>query len=234
MIQKTTGSILLILLMLSQLSCTKLDNYNPPNATLNGQIIDVVTGAPIQTNVYDCMIELDELSWSQNPQPFYFTTRQDGTFTNTKVFAGKYKITPVNGPFIPVSGQDVDIKGDTTKVSFLVEPFLNIEITDLKQADSTLTVSYKISSKSDSYKITDSRLFINNTVFVGDGNTMQQFDQDIDFTGTSNQEIYANTYQFNVGNLISGRTYYVRVGARSDDPVSRRYNYSEIKKVVIP
>lgn len=233
MIQKITGSILMVLLIMGQQSCTKLDNYAAPNSTITGEIIDVVTGAPIQTNVYDCMIELDELSWSQNPQPLKFTTKPDGTFRNTKVFAGKYKVTPVDGPFIPVDGQEIDIKGDT-KISFTVEPFLNIQISDLTQVGSTVTVSYKISSKSDSYKVTDSRLFVNNTAFVGDGSSMDQLAQSMDFWDTDNSEIYANTYQFNVEGLISGRTYYIRVGARSDDPVSKRYNYSEVKKVVIP
>lgn len=233
MIQKIIGSILLTLLIVGQQSCSKIDNYDMPNATLTGEVIDVVTGAPIQTNVYDCMIKLDELSWSQNPQPLKFTTKPDGTFTNTKVFAGKYKITPVDGPFIPIDGKEINIKGDT-KVTFEVEPFLNVKITDLKQEGSAVTVSFKISSKSNLYKVTDSRIFINNNVFVGDGSNMIQFDQDMDFWGTSNEEIYSNTYQFNVENLISGRTYYIRVGARSNDPVSRRYNYSEVKKIVIP
>lgn len=233
MIQKIIGSILLTLLIMGQQSCSKIDNYDMPNATLTGEIIDVVTGAPIQTNVYDCMIKLDELSWSQNPQPLKFTTKPDGTFTNTKVFAGKYKITPVDGPFIPIDGKEINIKGDT-KVTFEVEPFLNVKITDLKQEGSAATVSFKISSKSNLYKVSDSRIFINNNVFVGDGSNMIQFDQDMDFWNTSNEEIYSNTYQFNVENLISGRTYYIRVGARSNDPVSRRYNYSEVKKIVIP
>jgi hypothetical protein len=204
-----------------------------PNATLTGEVIDVVTGAPIQTNVYDCMIQLDELSWSQNPQPFKFTTRPDGTFSNTKLFECIYKITTVIGPFIPIEGKEMDIKGDT-KVTFEVEPFLNVKITELKQEGSAVTVSFKISSKSNLYKVTDSRVFINNTPLVGDGGNMTQFNQDMDFSNTDNNEIYANTYQFNVVNLLSGRTYYLRVGARSDDPVSRRYNYSEVKKIVIP
>lgn len=233
MIQKIIGSILLTLLIVGQQSCSKIDNYDMPNATLNGEVIDVVTGAPIQTNVYDCMIELDELSWSQNPHPFKFTTKPDGTFTNTKVFAGKYKITPVDGPFIPIDGKEMDIKKDT-KVTFEVEPFLNVKITELKQEGTAVTVSFKISSKSNLYKVTDSRFFINNTPFVGDGSNMTQFNQDIDLWNTDNGEIYAKTYQFNVENLLSGRTYYLRVGARSDDPVSRRYNYSEVKKIVIP
>jgi hypothetical protein len=224
MTQKIIGSILLTLLIVSQQSCSKIDNYAQPNATLTGEVIDTVTGAPIQTNVYDCMIELDDLSWSQNPLPFRFTTRPDGTFTDNKVFAGKYKVTPVNGPFIPID----------TKVTFEVEPYLNVKITDLTKEGKAATVSFKITSKSNLYQVTDSRMFVNNTVFVGDGNSIPQFDQDMDLSSTANDEIYSNTYQFKVDGLISGRTYYMRVGARSNDPGSREYNYSEIKKVVIP
>jgi len=55
-----------------------------------------------------------------------------------------------------------------------------------------------------------------------------------DLTGTLDEDVLATTYNAKITGLKSGRTYYFRVGARTDDNVSMRYNYSEVQSVTIP
>src|SRR5438034_6032153 len=77
--------------VLAIVSCKKLDNYAEPDATLTGRVVDIANkNALIQTEYGGggTRIKLEELSWSDNPTPLYFNAMQDGTFNNTKLFAG--------------------------------------------------------------------------------------------------------------------------------------------------
>lgn len=215
-------------------SCFEIDNYDLPKETLTGVIIDKNTGKPLQTQTYDCMINLEETSWSDNPTPLKFSSKPDGTFMNSKVFMGTYIVTPVDGPFIPVEGKTVEIKG-VASVSFEVEPYLNVSVTNLKQTGSTVTLDFKISSSSDKYKVTDAQVFVANTPFVGDGASIVEFKQGFDFNDVSNADVYSTIHHAELTNLKSKRSYFIRVGARVNDPSSRKYNYSEVSgQITVP
>lgn len=225
--------IAMFCLMFLVASCAKLDNYGEPGETLTGKIIDKNTGKPILTSTYDCMIKMEETSWSDTPEPWKFTSKPDGTFMNTKVFQGTYIVTPVDGPFFPITGKTVEIKGSTS-VDFEVEPYLNVSITNLTQTGGTATVAFKISSSKNSYKVTDAQVFVATTSFVSDGTSLPAYKKSFDFNGTANAVVYAGTHTATIENLMSKRTYYIRVGARVDSPISNKYNYSEYKEVLIP
>lgn len=214
-------------------SCS-VDNYDEPEETVYGEIIDVNTGKPIETAVYDCMIQLEDLSWNDSPKPLTFSSKPDGTYMNTKVFKGKYRVTPVFGPFIPIEGSTVEILGKT-EVSFQVEPYLNVEIVKLDHNGTKVSVYFKIKSSNDLHKITDAQFFVGYTDFVSDKSKIEEFRKEINLNDVPNSTIYAQTHHMEIDNLKSGRAYYFRVGVRVDDPVSRKYNYSKVsEKIVIP
>jgi len=230
-LQMFTGALLLKVVLIG--ACTKIDNYALPGETLIGKVIDKNTGEPLQTATYDVMIRLDELSWSDNPEPYRFSIKPDGSFSNTKVFAGSYRVTPVDGPFHPIDGKELEING-IAEVSFEVEPFLNIDVIDMQQSGGKVTARFRISSSSDAYKVTDAQLFVANTSFVSDGSNIPALKRSLDLSGRPNAEIYADELEIVTEGLASGRTYYVRAGARVDDPISRKYNYSEVFELRIP
>jgi hypothetical protein len=129
------------LLMLSSCSMFEIDNYDEPEETIQGRVVDVKTGNPVLTDQGSegIRVRLTELSWGDNVEhnPDFFC-RPDGTFQNTKIFKGNYNIR-IDGPFIPLVRETpdgtvladetitTDIKG-TTKVEFKVQPFLNVRI----------------------------------------------------------------------------------------------------------
>lgn len=129
------------LLMLSSCRMFEIDNYDEPEETIQGRVIDVKTGNPVLTDQGSegIRVRLTELSWGDNVEhnPDFFC-RPDGTFQNTKIFKGNYNIR-IDGPFIPLVRETpdgtvladetitTDIKG-TTKVEFKVQPFLNVKI----------------------------------------------------------------------------------------------------------
>ena len=175
-------------IMLAGTSCQKFDNYEEPQETLRGAILDKETGSPFLTETGNngVRIKLMEYSWSDNPTPYYFTVKQDGTFNNTKIFKGYYNIVP-EGAFVPlvlkksngevISDESVsmDIKG-TVDLNFKVEPFLRVEYIGEPVIDGNkITVKAKISrgTTHPDYQqaVSDVYLFINgSSPYVGSNN----------------------------------------------------------------
>lgn len=225
-----------LLLIIVNYSCLgEIDNYPEPKETLKGTIIDKYTGEPMLTETGGLRIKLEELSWSETPTPQYFSNKQDGTYFNSRIFKGHYRITAESGPFIPLTDTvEVDINGVTTH-DFEVEPYLHLNISDLQIVDTTFTVKFYISSETNMYPVLDAKVFVNNTSFVGDGAKIQDYSsQKIDLSTTVSELVYLTEYSFKVTDLKRGRTYYMRVGARADDPIAKKYNYSEIREIKIP
>lgn len=228
-------------LILSLLSCEDLDVYDYPKETLTGSIVDKNTGNPIETEQPNGIrVRLEEISWSETPAPLYFWVKPDGTFQNTKVFTGTYIVTPVDGPYFPVEGVTVDIKGGKTNIDFEVEPFLNLEIVSIDQNGSNFDVNFRISRSSPSFKITDARVFISATRFASNGTYLsnksgQILSPSISFASLDDEQVLAQTHTLSVVGLEGGnRTYYLRVGARTNDNVQKRYNYAAEQIITVP
>ncbi|MCD8166498.1 MAG: DUF3823 domain-containing protein [Bacteroides sp.] len=249
---KTVRYITFIIVSLFIFSC-EYDNYGAPSETLQGKIIDKATGLPIQTEQGNGIrMQLDELSWSDNPTPLYFWVKQDGTYQNTKLFKGNYRISPIDGPFVPVLIRDgsgnivadgrktVDVSGKTT-VDFEVEPFLTV--TWIKQpyidASGYIAADIKIergtSNTSYHFNVTDVYLFIAPNTYVGNANYDGKYSSQIVYDGTNGNAQLGETITIRSKEpLPSNRDFYVRVGARTSDNVQKRYNYTDIQKVTIP
>lgn len=236
-------------------SCKKYDNYQEPDATLTGKIIDKTTGEPIQLEPGGAQIRLEELSWGEKTGaaviPQEFNIKQDGTYNNTKLFAGTYNVYPWNGPFVPLYSLDagnpidnrskVDVKGgQTTTYDFTVEPLLKVEWIGepVVNPDKTVTVNFKFSrGTANPYYIKDvdnAWLFISNTPYLGNSTRDPNLSNSIVYAGTTGNSALGTTVTLSSKlPLGANRTYYVRVGARTRDNIGARYNYTNVKSVAI-
>jgi hypothetical protein len=239
-------------------ACSKVDNYAAPDQTIQGRIIDAATGKNVLGEVSGengtgTRIELRELSWSDNPTPQYLATRQDGTYINTKIFAGNYKIS-ADGAFVPLvqtgpnpvdKSQNVDIKGGVTTVDFTVEPFLRLEWVGEPVLNSDGTVSVKVivtrgtTDANYQLNVTDINLYINPYPYVGaNANSFDaRYSTRVAYTGTNGNNLLGQTLTITTtgGALPKSRDWFVRVAARTTFPnLGRPYNYNEIKKIAIP
>lgn len=214
--------------------CTKVDNYPEPDKTLTGKIVDAETNEPVYTEQPDgTRIKLLQTDWNDNPIPQYFWVKPDGTFRNTKIFKGKYDVVPVDGPFVPLTEpQKVDLSAEA-ELTFKVVPFLRVKLVSTEVNGTTATVRYKIERVTTNFKITDARVFVSTTSQATNASFDNKLTQVKDLQGTADDVILATTYTANIS-LPAGRTFYIRVGARSEDNVSRRYNYTNVVKVDIP
>lgn len=234
--KKITNGFLIILAVYMAFSCTKIDNYDGPNAAFKGNIIDKTTGKNLLTETSGVQIKLEELSWSNTPTPQYIPSKQDGTFQDTKLFSGHYRVTPTNGPFWPGDTAELDING-TTSHDFQLTPYLKIVNVTHTMSGTTLTIKFHLEAPITNGlpNVLDVKPFVNTTEFVGSGATISQYSESNkkDINASWSDAIANTEYTLKVANLKEERTFYVRVGARVDDSF-KKYNYSDTFKIVVP
>ncbi|MEZ2339005.1 DUF3823 domain-containing protein [Mucilaginibacter sp. RCC_168] len=243
-------SIALSVLVAAGSSCKKVDNYAAPDVTLKGVVTDAVTGKSVQTEQGSgTRIKLMEISWSSNPTPFYISSFQDGTYNNTKLFAGKNVIS-AEGPFVPLvqvdnngktivdKSQTVDVK-DVTTVNFSVEPFLRIDwVGDpVVNADGTITISFKITRGTTDpnfqQDISDIAVFVNSNKYVGNNNYDNRYTPKLSSSDASTSVGKTLSVTTIGGPLPGKREYFIRVGARISYGLNY-YNYTDVKTVTVP
>lgn len=229
-------------------SCFELDNYDAPNAGIDGALIDVETGDTVYTEQPDgCRIELLDRSY-ENPTPLQFWVKADGTFRNVALFSGDYDVTPTEGPFFPIDSELVHLKG-VTKHDFKVTPYLRVNIEDIvygEPGSAEVTVKYTIKRATvpdgmsiGKKTIAEARLLCNvypvvscyNGCFV-DGNSTTKI-----LSRSTDASIESKVYEDEVKNLESGETYYIRVAALSScdyNSTLKRYNYTPVIEIVAP
>jgi len=241
--QRIFKGLLIGLSMLSTYSCTKTDNQPGPNAGFQGRLLDVTNGKNnFPTETGGVQVKLEELSWSETPTPQYIPSKPDGTFEDTKLFSGHYRVTPTNGAFWPVDPVELDINGLTTH-DFELTPYLKITNFSHSLSGDTLIMTFKLAAPiTDGLPaIIDTQPFVNITPYVGAGATISQYtnppDQSkpnkIEINSSWNDGIAQTTYVMKVPDLKHGRTFYARVGVRVNDSY-KQFNYSDVVEVQVP
>lgn len=247
-------SLFLSLLLAAGISCSKIDNYPAPSQTVTGTVTDSASGKPVQTETggNGTRIKLLEISWSADPTPIYLESMQNGTYTDTKLFAGTDKMT-AEGAFVPMvqtnaagaaivdQSQTIHIKGSITSVNFKVQQYLEVQWagTPVVNKDSTITCQVKItrgtSNPGFQQNLTDVFLFISNTKYDGNNNYDPNISHQITYNGTDGNAILGQTLSITTHGktLPGGRDYFLRVGARTAYGLNQ-YNYTEPVEVTIP
>ncbi|MDR2774076.1 MAG: DUF3823 domain-containing protein [Tannerella sp.] len=208
-----------------------LDNYDASNATLTGRLLDSETNEAMPTQTPNGarirIYEFYKNEWS--PQPYDFWVKQDGSFENKSVFAGKYRIT-AEGAFAAFDPIETDISG-TKNMDVKVTPYLRLSVNVVPGAGGEITLSTQVSRSANAPKIQTITFVCGKTPYV-DKNTFVK-KSDIEVKSVSDDEIISKTYSATLTGLVPGSTYYVRVGAFADNPGSH-YNYSKIVEVKLP
>ena len=210
--KKLTYILLSLCLLVNFTSCD-VDNYGEPEETFRGAFIDKETKEPFQTAIGNTgiRIRMMEYSWSDTPEPYDFNCMQDGTFQNTKIFAGNYGIIP-EGAFVPLDEEIIDADG-TVEVKVIITRGTNNP--DYQQP------------------LTEAWLFVSETSYVGDFSFSPRFSTQLlgaALTDVLGKEITIKTKgQF----PDYSRKFFLRVGARTTKSFSgtNRYNYTTIKEV---
>lgn len=79
------------------------DNYEYPNSSVTGAILDSLSGEPVQMEVQEgAYIQYYQKNYGPVEEAQNFTFQPDGTWKNTQVFAGTYDFVLQNQNFVPI------------------------------------------------------------------------------------------------------------------------------------
>jgi hypothetical protein len=220
--------------ILASSACTKIDNYPGPDASFQGNIVSS-EGGNLLTSGGSTQIWMQQIGWTA---PQTIPSKFDGTFEDTKLFKGGYRVIPKGGAFWPVYDTvTVNIQKGTTH-NFTVTPYLVIKNFKSVLNGTTLTLTFDIDAPvvAGLPTIKDAQPYVNTTRLVGTGASIRDF-SDVNAV-TINKEFIDMTpadksMTLTVPNLLPGRTFFVRVGVRLADSYNSS-NFSEIVQVDIP
>lgn len=238
--KKMTVILTALVLSVGLVSC-EMDNYDAPEATLQGQITDQ-NGQPFQTaNGKGSMsMRIVETSFAHGDESIVVTPQdlnmnQDGSYINVKLFAGTYAVIPYQGAFYEdLKAETVELQnGKTTTANFTVTPYLTLEWVKEPYIDPAgyLKASFRFIRNAkagfDTPAPKDCLLYISRTEYCGteaDGNyTPNVTNLSADMEG---QEIELSSKI----PIKYSMTYWVRIGARVNDTY-QKYNFTDIKEI---
>lgn len=234
--------ILLGAMVVMASSCYKTDNWDAPNARVSGKVIDSYTGKELLTSQGEWGIRIWERSWTESvPNNQTLTVKQDGTYNNSKMFAGTYDMLPYGGPFWPVDTVKNVAFGSGTQQDFTVTPYL--QLVDFEASVENLNLTMRCRLKAPKRQglpnLYDIKPFLSLTTFCGETNYINISEYNnrrkeirkswMDAVGDVET---SGVYEIGPLPVKAGYTYYVRLGANVND-ANRKYNYTEIKQIVV-
>ena len=220
-------SILLSVTMIALLASCQIDNYDGPDATVTGSVIDNATGKPILTEPYGFRIKMDETSWSDNPTPRYISGQIDGTFNDKSYFAGTYVATPVDGAFVVPEPQTIQVKSkNTTTVNFSVNPYIRFDNVSIVKEGATVKATFTLVKFVPSAVPVDYAVIANaKTPYFGMSDNQVNSGRI-----TLREEDFGVPKEIVLDRFVSGTMYYIRIAAYCQNPTGR-YNYTDVVKI---
>lgn len=223
-------------------SCYKKDNWAEPDVRVYGNIIDSYTGQPLLSSQGDWNIRIWERSWTESvPVNQDLPVKQDGTYNNNKLFAGTYDMLPYGGPFWPVDTVKNVVFNNSTMQDFTVTPYLQVIDfeTSLEGTNLIMKCRLKAPRRDGLPNLVEIRPFLSLTTFVGESNNIninEYTNKIISINKSWSDEVgdveTSDVYQFAPIPVKPGYVYNVRIGANVND-ANRKYNYSEIRQIVV-
>lgn len=232
-----------ILLLSLVLHACEIDNYDGPTASLSGQILDH-NGKAVQTEQGsgNMRIKLVDTDWNAGNEdiavtPLYFNVQQDGKYINSKVFPGMYAVSLVEGPFYPMTEEEVplvDIRGNTTH-DFTVTPYLTVEWVQepMLTEDNFIVASIRFTRNARTGMVMpnllNGQLFIARTQYCGNNNYDPQMVGSVKSIKNTDEGV---TIEFKTTRAVkyTHTSYFVRIGICCNDSY-KKYNYTSIVKV---
>lgn len=249
--------ILAVLFCLVFTGC-ETDNYDEPDCTIEGKIFDHLN-QPFQTSQGAGIIRIREISWAKDSTTFTsnrtLKVQQDGTYRNTKIFRGTYRLLPYSGAFFPYddvnkdkdnAGELVEIGGTVTK-DFTVTPYLTIDWVKKPEIDAQgyliCSVKFKRNQKTGYTmpNLKQAKLYVSRTINATGGADGNLFTAPLNITNDKeNTEI---TLKTSIPLKYKGIDYWVRVAmncqavpgnAETNYPGIGAENFTTIEKVYVP
>jgi hypothetical protein len=204
----------------------KLDNYDGPNATLKGGIIDAVTGELVQTTIQTgSTLKFKELGWAEGGI-LTRTIMESGEYQDKLMFAGRYRLEFSECNFYPFVIDEIILdKGDNVR-DFQVTPYIRVKNVNVRQEGDKIVATFSLQAGKPEVKLSRVQLYLSTDMYAGEpytgfpleGETFRQsfspavdiddnttYSLSIDLTNDSNKAYfkYKKNYYFRVGAMAS-------------------------------
>lgn len=212
-------------------SCEK-DNLDGPNATFSGELRDKKTGELIPQEPSDgSRVYYIEQGWD-NPPVQNFVIKRDGTFNNSLMFSGNYKVIMNRGNYVPLDTIDMEIRNGKNHKIFEVNPYLRILEPEITKVDRQIIAKFKLEQVT-SNQVSRVSFFAHSHIDVSNKLSIVNITQEVNrsiqdgeqFTLVINLDEHSST-------LVEGKSYYFRIGAQSHGNETK-YNYGQSVKIDI-
>jgi hypothetical protein len=228
--KKLTTYIPALLLMLAAGACS-VDNYPAPNAQLYGTFLDAETNEPVEQDIIrGSTIEFIEHGYaSQTKQTMII--KNDGSYRNNLIFSNTYTITPVRGNFVPMTPQEVTVKGDT-QLDFKVQPYIRIKEANISKVGTKIIAKFKL-QQTVLNNVRKIGLYAHPEPSVGEPMRVALVEQEINGAIDPNK-VYQLELDLpsNSNVLKTGNQYFFRVGGIIDAPESK-FNYAKAVRIAL-
>ena len=202
------------------------DNYEAPNATLRGKILDEVTGDLVETDIQNGnALRLDQYGW--NPGGVLTrVVKQNGEYQDKQFFAGKYRLEFSSCNFYPhIIDTIVVNKGDNV-MDFKVMPYIRVKNVKIIREGNEIVATFNLEASKSEVRLNNVRLYFHTDMYVGDQVTRyalqgsgfqqtfsptkvidpnEQYKLTIDLTNATNKSYfkYVRNYYFRVGAMAA-------------------------------
>lgn len=225
---KMKPTLILPFILLALVSC-EIDNYDAPNLTISGKIIDVETEELVESGGVNSgtVVRFYE---GNSTQPLIYNTKPDGTFTHSKIFPGTYSYI-AEGPFLLAEEglQNIEIKTDE-EIEIKVIPNVRVNITLEEKTETTVNIKLSYEKMTDEQELVDVSIiwseFQNPNVYTFSGGSI------VTVEGNSLDPVSGERI-FTIDGLQPNTPYYFRGSARTNNP-GNYYNYSHQLEVQVP
>lgn len=227
---KIKMAFLFSLMLLSSCGLSEIDNYDSPNATVEGGIYDKQTGDLMQQDIIRGMeIEYIEQGFD-NPQIQYMIVKNDGTYQNKLMFANTYSMKPVRGNFVPIEAQEVVIKGNTV-LNFDVQPYIRVKTVKIEKLGTKIVATFTI-QQTIAKNVRKIGLFAHMEPTVGEPFHTASVQQNINNLVNENTQFKLEMDVSNPTSFNPGKQYYFRVGALIDVSEAK-FNYAPAVRIAL-
>ena len=204
------------LVSVSMVSCDlfRLDNFDAPDGSLTGRIIDAETKENVQSDIIEgTMLRFIEHGYD-NPQPQYMRVKCDGTYANLLMFQGEYEIVPDARNFMPVDPVTIQV-GKNTVYDFEVIPYIRILDPSVAKAGHDVTATFRVQSNTtDAVKKVG--LYVSDQPIVGEPMRKCCIEANVNtvMDSESTMKLVMNMARF-TADLKENHDYWFRIGAQS-------------------
>ena len=197
-----------------------IDNYDEPTGSIAGGIYDAETQELIPAQSPNgARVQVTQDGYSQ---PTNFWCKPDGSFENTRLFSGKYKLS-VQGPFVASTITEQEVNVPSSNIKVMVEPYLRITAT-AKLNGKTLDIDYTVNQNSKSTGTVGMiEILCGNTIGLSVTTSKKRAK-----ISTDDQPI-GQQHHYTMENVDTKGAVFVRVAAKTSE--TSYYNYSTLLKL---